>query len=442
MKHHRPVSLTLIAWVGATCAAGVTAQTPLTLGDAVDSALANHPVMRAARARVESAEESVSGARAGLLPGVGLDATLTRFEEPMVATPIHSFDPTNLPLFDETLLQGRVGLEYRLFDGGERSARIRAVGAQLDATRALSHADEQSLLEEATEAYLEVLSARALLEAVSARVAALDEERARVQQNLDAGSAARVEVLRAEVELSDARAVETGARVGMRVAEQGLARIMGIPEDDVVGRALSDVAAPTTDGLEDDPTESPLVGSALSSADATRARLSEQRSARLPRVDVNAGLQDFGTLSGSHVAEWQAGVRLSWAIFSGGARSASIRRAEADVRAAEGELAAIELGVARAIDQASAAIESADARADALRVSVVQWEELARIEALTMRAGSGVQRDLLRAQAGLYQAQAGYTRARYDAVLARIRLARARGVLSRAWLVDFMEMQQ
>jgi len=107
--------------------------------------------------------------------------------------------------------------------------------------------------------------------------------------------------------------------------------------------------------------------------------------------------------------------------------------------AARGDLDAARLQAAQAIDQASTAVVEADAKADALASAVSQWEEVARIEALALSTGSGVQADLLRAQAGLFQARAGFARATYDAVGARVRLARAEGVLDRAWINESLE---
>ncbi len=83
-------------------------------------------------------------------------------------------------------------------------------------------------------------------------------------------------------------------------------------------------------------------------------------------------------------------------------------------------------------------IEAADARFTALQASLRQWEELVRIELLALEAGAGTQRDLLEAEAGLFQARAGHVGARSDAVMARVRLAGASGVLDRRWIMDMM----
>ena len=74
-----------------------------------------------------------------------------------------------------------------------------------------------------------------------------------------------------------------------------------------------------------------------------------------------------------------------------------------------------------------------------MATAVTQWEEVARIEALALEAGAGEQRDLLRAEAGVFQARAGYALATEEAIAARLRLARSRGVLVREWINEWTE---
>jgi outer membrane protein TolC len=116
-----------------------------------------------------------------------------------------------------------------------------------------------------------------------------------------------------------------------------------------------------------------------------------------------------------------------------------VRRASSEVTAARGELDAARLQTDQEVDQAATAVTSADARATALAAAVAQWEEVARIESLALEAGAGEQRDLLRAEAGLFQARAGHAQAAQDALTSRLRLARARGVLTRTWINAWTE---
>jgi outer membrane protein len=243
------------------------------------------------------------------------------------------------------------------------------------------------------------------------------------------------------VTLQEARAQLATAEARVALSARVLARLMGVDPATVSPDALADVTVRDTPRAERDDgiALSPIIRQADRAAVAAEAHLSEERAGRLPTVQAGAGLLDFGTLDGSHVLEWQAGLQVSWPLFTGGARSSSVRRAQAELVAARSDADAARLEVAQAVDAAETAVVEADARTAALAVAVTQWEEVARIEALALEAGSGVQGDLLRAQAGLFQARAGHAQAGYDAVLSRIRLARAEGTLDGSWIDEALE---
>lgn len=415
----------------------------LTILDAVDAALASHPTVAAAAARVDAAEGAGDAARAARLPGASIEGTLTRFQEPMIVAPFHSLDFSSPPTFDRTLVQGRLAMAYTLFDGGARSSRIRGANAMEDASGYGLSAAEMAVIEETASAYVGVLSARAVLDASQAQVQALREEADRAQQELDAGTAPELEVMRARASLQEALAQNASAEARVGLAVRALARQMSADPGTLSPAALADVTVTTTTLPRPSPADgvakSPVVQQADRAALAAQARVSEEQAGRLPTIQAGAGVLDYGTLDTKPILEWQAGLQVSWPLFTGGARSASVRRAEAELAAARSDLEAAKLQVAQAVDAAETAVVEADARTEALELAVSQWEEVARIEALALEAGSGVQADLLRAEAGLYQARAGYARARYDAVLSRIRLARAAGTLDLNWMDEALE---
>jgi outer membrane protein TolC len=411
----------------------------LTLGAAADSALASHPSVGAARARVDAAAANGFAARAARFPSLAANGSLTRFQEPMVVAPLHGFDPMDPPSFDRTLVQGHLGLDYTLWDGGARGARIRGTEAAEGAENARMDATTVALLDDVVAAYTGVLGARELQAATARQVDALAAEHDRADQRLREGTAARVEVLRAEAALLDARAQQATADARAGLAERNLARLMGVAPEAVVGATLEDVApgasADTVPGTD------PRIAAARRAAAAAEARLDVERAGRFPRLSAGAGLQNYGSGAGEYVTEWQAGMKVSWPLFTGGARAAAIRSAEADVRAAREELRRMELAVAGALDAANASVVESSARARALDASVAQWEEVARIEALSLATGAGVQQDYLRAEAALFQARAGRARARYDEILALMGRARAQGRLDRTWIDDALEIR-
>ena len=430
-----PALVCAVLTVAATPAAVAAQQ--LTLADAVAAALEGHPALAAAAARAEAIDGSADAARASRLPSLSATATLVRFEEPMVVAPLHSFDPQNPPRFEDALLQGQLGAEYAVLDLA-RPARIRAADALVEAAHLERTATEQDVIERTISAYLTVLSSRALLDAAEAQAEALEAERTRVKQNVGAGTAPEVDLLRASATLQQAVAERASAAAMVGLAERRLARVATLPNDRVRGAALADVAAERSA----EPivaASSPRIARAERSVTAAEAGLAQERAGRLPRLSASASLQEFGTPEGASAWEWQAGLRFSWPVFSGGATRAQIRRAEAELDAARAERAATALTIADELDAARTALAEAEARHVALRTAVAQWEEVARIARLALDAGSGVQRDLLEAEAGLFRARAGEAEARYDAVLALVAEARALGTLDTAWIRTTLE---
>jgi outer membrane protein TolC len=465
--------------------AGSAQQAPaLRLADALAAALARHPSAALADAALARADAGVREASASLLPGAAVDMVLTRHQEPMVVAPLHGFDPRNPPDFDRTLAQAGLSVVYTLFDGGARGARqdrAVAVRAGAGAQRELAR---QALLADVVIRYGAVLVARELEAAHVGRAAALERERERAASLLAQGRAARVVLLRAEAELSGAQAERAAAVARTAAAERGLARVMGVPASSVIGASLVPLGPlePGALPLPPRPAEPPsglppsglppsglppsgLPPSGLlpqpqpgagpptpiqapanpelarlaAAAEAAEAGVAEAGSSWWPRLQLGGRYAQFGSALGDAGREWQAGLQLSYPLFTGGARPAARDRAQAEVRLAVAELALGELRLADAADGALAQLEAAAARVSAWQSAVAQSAEVARIEQLALETGGGMQTDYLRAEAELLRARAALTEARHAELVARVELARARGELTTEWIAANVE---
>jgi outer membrane protein TolC len=215
---------------------------------------------------------------------------------------------------------------------------------------------------------------------------------------------------------------------------------MGAAPATLEGRALANVSLAETEVAIGADATDPRSDAARRSVDAARGRLDLERAARLPALRAGAGLLGYGSGQADPVGEWQAGLSVSWPLFTGGARAAAVRQAELDVQTEEEMLRSIELTIAGELDAADAALIETGARTRALLAAVAQWEEVARIEALSLAEGAGVQQDYLSAEAAVFEARAAHARARYDEVLARVRRTRVQGGLDRDWMNDALEI--
>jgi outer membrane protein len=186
----------------------------------------------------------------------------------------------------------------------------------------------------------------------------------------------------------------------------------------------------------------PTVRQAQRRVAAAAAAVSAARSAYLPRISLSGRYSGYGSLETALQPEWNAGLQLSYPLFTGGARTRAVEEARAQTVVAEEEARLTEREVADAVDAAVVALRSAWARVAALEAAVSQSVEVARIEALALEAGAGVQTDYLEAEADLLEARAGLAEARHGAVEARVRLAQATGELSPEWLARITEVER
>ncbi len=410
----------------------------------VAAALATHPRLAGAESRIGVAEAEAAEARSALLPSLALSGVATRYEEPMVVAPLHGFDPARPPEFDETLYQGHASAEYTLLDGGARRARIRGADATTAAAEAAARAAREAVIAEAVLSYLAALTAGDIEAAHGARVEALEAELTRSRRFLEEGTAPRVAVLRTEAALSAARADREAARQRLQVSLRRLERLTGLG-DRVADAALVDVRVAVGEPAARDSllsaaaARSPVVAEARARVSAAGAAVGAARASFIPRVSLTGRYSAFAAATVDPALEWQAGVQLSYPLFTGGSRLRRVERARswADAARAEAELA--ERSVADAVDASLQAYVSARARVEALEAAVLQSAEVVRIEALALSAGAGVQTDYLAAEAELLRVRASLSEARHGMVEARVRLAQATGGLDLEWVLELTE---
>lgn len=415
----------------------------LTIHQAARQALEHHPRLSMARATRDDAVAAHGEARSSRIPGVHAEATLTRFQEPMIVAPLHRFDITAPPQFDPTLIQSRLTLGYTLFDGGRRGARVGQARAVEESAGVGLLSAEMAVIEEVTAAYLNALTAAGVDDAAGKRLVALEGERRRTQQLLSQGRAARVELLRVEAALAQSRADRISSAAELEVTLRTLARLIGEETHLVTATGLVDVAM-VERPLDAETNQTAQFGN-LELQIARRQAIAERAAARgaraewLPSVRLSAGYVTFGSVGGNFSAEWQGGVAVSYPLFTGGGRRSRTARASARALRAEEEVRLVELQVNQAVDRAVAQLREGQARVTALSSAVDHLSEVTRIEQLSLSAGAGVQTDYITAEANLAAARADLVRSRNNVFRAHIALARIGGKLSLEWLAQYLE---
>jgi outer membrane protein TolC len=413
----------------------------LRLDEAVTAALAGHPSLAATRAEAAAADAALRESWAAWLPSLAVSGSATRYEEPMVATPIHGFAPGALPVFDRTLIQGAGSLSYTLFDGPGRPARVRQARATAAGAAARVEADAQALAARCILAYLDVLSQAELLAAQDARLAALAAEADRVAQRQAVGKAAAVEGLRLDATLAAAQAQRVHLASSLDLAERELARLTGRPVADCRRpqlRALRLTAPAATDAP---PTlaANPALIEAAERVGAAAAAAGVARSGRWPQLKLAAALVRYDCPAIEPITEWNAGLSVSLPLFTGGALRARVAQAQAALAASRAREAALRLQTEAAGERAGQALAEARAQAASYARAEAGFAEVLRIEQLALSVGRGDAVAFLEAEAALAAARAGSIGARHQEIAARVEMARVAGALDAAWILREVE---
>lgn len=452
MMMTRQRAVVLVAWL-MTAASSSHAQQPaqpgaFTLDDAVQTALGYHPSVLAARAGEEEASALAGVQTAHWWPQLGVEGSLFRYQKQMLVFPIHELSQEAFR-FDRTLLQGSLNLGWTLFEGGARTARISGARAQQDAAIARREGSEMTLIADVTRAYLDVLSAHGTLQAQLQSLEALEAERERVGRLMAEGRAAPVELLRVDAAIAQAEAERVATATELDTAERRLARLLGVAPEDTRAARLSPVRLADTSLvpdrqllLEQFGIGNPQLAEAQSMTDAADASRKQAVADWWPRLDVAGSYLMFTSPSFEWQGEWLVGVRLSYPLFTGGARSHAVSTASARAQYARERYRLARLRGEEAVDRMLGAVLEWRAQVEAVGTAVEHLAEVARIEQLSLREGAGTQTDYLRAEAELRQASAALVRARHTEIAAHIELASITGVLSPQWISDMLEITQ
>jgi outer membrane protein TolC len=413
---------------------------PLSLADALNLALRQSASIQLAQKAVEAEQGVAIQTRAVAMPKIAVTGNYTAVEPSAVDTP-----PALIPEFTfgtDQSWQAQVKLVQSVYEGGRIVSALRSAKLIQKASVLDYQAEVANLVLEVQRTYYAVLLAREQVSVQTASVELLTRELADTTRRFEAGVVPRFNVLRAEVELANARPRLSQALNALRISGSTLATLLAL---DMLDDNGDDVALHLADSLNGERQSFALrdaIGTALKLRPELRAlalrRQLLSEDVKSARAGYKPSLQAFGGYESRNsmfspdldreVHGWMAGVQLRWDLFDGRLTEGRVRQARAQMEAADIRVEDARRNIDLEVRASHSTFMEAGEVLDSQEKALEQAAEALRLAQARSEAGTGTQLDVLSAQTALTEARSTRVRALHDLAVAKARLERAMGI--------------
>ena len=426
--------------------AAALAQDPLTLADAVRTAVSQHPAVQAAGSRIQAADTRIDHARSGTLPKVNYSESYQRSNNPVFVFSSllaqrqftqsnFAIDSLNNPASVNNF-QSQLIAEQPLYDAGVTKRQVLSARLQKELSAEEKKQLESNLAAAAARSYFAVLLADEAFKVAREAVVSSEADLERARNVRAAGMSTDADVLSIEVHLSAMREQEIRRRSELDVARAALNESLGAPLDTprALTTALTALApAPRERGeyeqravKERSETRQAELGVRLATAQASLAR-----TVYLPQVSLRGVLEaDRGRFVTQAGGNWFAAITLRWNLFNGYADKARIQETQYTLAASRSQQRQVQNGVQLQVRQAHAQFTAATERIQAAQAAIAQADESVRIIRNRYEGGLSTVTDLLRNQVAALEARLRRLMAVHDQRVAATMLELAAGTLN------------
>jgi outer membrane protein TolC len=423
----------------------------LTLVQAIDTAFRQQPRLRVYLEKVEQARRAEDIAHAAFLPvaaagyhvggfdlnvggeGIPLGSAGAALASAFTFIPFSGSVPVGLDINTGYEI-AELKVQWLLCDFGRRLGRYNQAGINVDIAQLQADRARQTVANEVTLAYYQVLRARALGRTARDAVRRAADELGVARKLQKGGVVEREKVLRAQVQLAQSRRALDLTQESEAVAVAALNLAVGV-----------NVSAPVQ--VADVPPEVPLFEKTLADclqdavaqrrefAVARRGIDSAQEGVRVasasfaPRLVAEGSLLDFQQAAPRGHADLALGlIKLEWVVFEGGKRVAEKHLADSRVRDALAEAESVADTIAFQVNRAYHQVVTARKGIARARPAVEQARENYRLVRARARVGDATPSEIVDAEAALTRAEEDYLNSFYDYLSALSRLEYAVGV--------------
>lgn len=404
------------------------------MAGAVRRALRDNPGVAASAAGSRAAEEGRKSARGAFGPKLGMSYSVSRARQESVPR-----SAQRLPEYGT--YTWNVDISQPLFTGFNLLSAYQKSALQADSEKAVLRRTELALVERVQSGFLRYLRARENARSAGDSLARLREQLKITQAFHSVGLRPRLDVLQAEVNVSEAESALIQAENNRDTAGALLNTLLGLPATAAVDYEGKLRHVPFSRSLEVClETAYRLRPDLYISAKAVEIAGKERRMVQsdyYPKVDAYYSVSTYGNRpdlqrageDGGRGTRWEAGARAAWDVFSWGATYYADQQAGFNVARLRHEEEDLRLSAGYDVKSKLLALREAEKRISVARKGLEQAQETYRAALARYQAQVGTNFDVLDASAKLTAAEAALTGAKADYLTALSNLFAAMGEL-------------
>jgi outer membrane protein len=412
----------------------------LTLQDCINLALRQNPTILKAKQEIRRTQGVIMEARSPAIPQVNASGSYEKIQH----SAVDAFPGSNSFVFanQEQPWDTQVQISQLLYAGGRVKAALRA--AKLSdqiAALGFQSAVADTILD-VRKSFYEILLDVALVDVREQSVHLLEEQLHDAQSRYDVGSVPRFDVLRAQVELENAKPPLIRAQNDLRLSKEALVKLLAIDSSGQTNSFTSinfdgklvyehrgwELSTALQQALE----RRPELQQADRQIGVANANVKVASSGYKPQLTAFGNYGWHDTLFADNIADthegWTVGGSVSWALFDGMLTRGKVTEARAQLQEANLDYGdtrrQVELEVRQAYSDYLQTLELIEAQ----KKTVEEAEESLRLAEVRFRAGTGTQLDVLSAQTALTDARSNEIQALHDYNVAIATLERVTGM--------------
>lgn len=412
------------------------------LNQVYQDAVTNDPEYRALTARSLAGREAVKQGRAALLPQVNLNAGYgqSHSETDLSDSDLNSDMSADV---EGSQTDWSVSAVQPLFNLNAWNSYKSSVALTEESDLNLEKA-RQNLIVRTAEAYLSILRAYDSLQAVKARVEAVQRQLEQTMQRFDVGLIAVTEVHETQAAFDSAQVDLISAESTLDIAFESLAELSG-KRYRKINLMLATIPLDGVKHLPKSQWEQQALAVNLELKIASKQLVQAQYSQKAakanhyPTVSVSANYgekqTDYSkppsdTYERNENTEYGWKLNLSLPLYAGGSTSSAARQAYYETQAAEMTLERTQRSVLVSVRSLYRTLASDVERVKARQQSIISSRSALEATQAGYEAGTRNIVEVLEAQQSLYQAEGNYANARYDYVLNMLNFKQTVGLLS------------